>query len=112
MQPPQIRFKPAQLKDSGSYTQPARDGKYDLVIFDRCGPEREEDLPRSNTFFVGYPPPPWHFGGADDGFRVHPVQFPPVRGWSDVDLAVPPLHQAGRRLTSVLRGGASRRRRR
>jgi hypothetical protein len=78
-------IKPAQLKDSGSYTQPARDGKYDLVIFDRCGPDREEDLPRSNTFFVGYPPPPWHFGGADDGFRVQPVQFPPIRGWSDVD---------------------------
>jgi hypothetical protein len=76
---------PAQLKDSKSYTGPARDGKYDLIVFDRCGPEREEDLPRSNTFFVGYPPPPWHIGGADDGHRVQPVQFPPVRGWSDVD---------------------------
>lgn len=80
-----VTISPAQLKDSKSYTDPARDGKYDLIVFDRCGPEREEDLPRSNTFFVGYPPPPWHIGGADDGHRVQPVQYPPVRGWSDVD---------------------------
>ena len=76
---------PAQMKDSKSYTEPARDGKFDLVIFDRCGPEHEEDMPRSNTMFVGYPPPKWHIGGADDGFRVTPVQFPAVRGWVDAD---------------------------
>jgi hypothetical protein len=76
---------PKELSDSKAYIEPAHDGKYDLVIFDRCGPAREEDLPRSNTFFIGYPPPPWHIGGADDGNRVEPVQFPQVRGWSDAD---------------------------
>src|SRR5262245_34185246 len=78
-------ISPAQLKDSKNYIEPARDGKFDLVIFDRCTPGRDEDMPRSNTVFVGAPPPPWHQGGADDGYRVAPVQFPPIRGWSDVD---------------------------
>jgi hypothetical protein len=78
-------IKPAQMKESKSYVEPARDGKYDLVIFDRCGPEGEEDMPRSNTMFIGHPPPPWHFGGEDDGRRVQTVQFPHVRGWVDAD---------------------------
>ena len=25
-------------------------------------------MPRSNTLFVGHPPPPWHLGGDDDGY--------------------------------------------
>jgi hypothetical protein len=78
-------IRPPQLKESKSYIEPARDGKYDLVMFDRCGPETEEDMPRSNTMFIGYPPPPWHIGGADDGRRVEPVAFPHVRGWVDAD---------------------------
>jgi von Willebrand factor type A domain/Aerotolerance regulator N-terminal len=77
-------INPSQLKEF-SYLGPARDGKYDLVIFDRCTPGRDEDMPRANTCFVGAPPPPWHQGGADDGFRVETIQYPAVRGWSDVD---------------------------
>src|SRR5262245_14544563 len=80
-----VTITPDQLKDSKSYLEPARDGKYDLVIFDRCTPGRDEDMPRSNTCFIGAPPPPWHQGGADDGFRVETIQFPAIRGWSDVD---------------------------
>ena len=41
---------------------PARGGKFDLVIFDRCAPEKAEQLPKANTFFVGHPPPPWKPG--------------------------------------------------
>ncbi len=80
-----VFIKPAQLKESKSYIEPARDGKYDLVIFDRCGPASVDDMPRSNTMFVGYPPPPWHMGGEDDGNRVQTVQFPQIRGWADTD---------------------------
>lgn len=80
-----VTISPAQLKDSKSYLDPAHDGKFDLVVFDRCTPGREEEMPRANTLFVGSPPPPWHLGGADDGYRVEPVQFPHIRGWTDVD---------------------------
>jgi hypothetical protein len=52
------RMAPDELaKDS--YRGPARNGVYDLVVFDRCAPAREQDLPESNTFFIGVPPPPW-----------------------------------------------------
>jgi von Willebrand factor type A domain/Aerotolerance regulator N-terminal len=78
-------IRPAELKDSKAYLDPVRDGKYDLVVFDRCGPGREEDMPRANTLFIGHPPPPWHLGGEPDGYRVEPVQFPQVRGWTDAD---------------------------
>jgi hypothetical protein len=80
-----VKITPKELTDSAQYIEPAHDGKYDLVVFDRCGPAKEDDLPRSNTFFIGYPPPPWHVGGVDDGNRVETVQYPQVRGWSDSD---------------------------
>jgi hypothetical protein len=80
-----VFIQPSQLKESKSYIEPARDGKYDLVIFDRCGPETVDDMPRSNTMFIGHPPPPWHIGGPDDDYRVQTVQFPPIRGWADTD---------------------------
>jgi hypothetical protein len=78
-------IKPSQLKESKPYIEPARDGKYDLVIFDRCGPETADDMPKSNTMFIGFPPPPWHIGGEDDGHRVQTVQYPQIRGWADTD---------------------------
>jgi von Willebrand factor type A domain/Aerotolerance regulator N-terminal len=34
-------------------------GECDLVIFDRCAPETEADMPQANTFFIDRPPPPW-----------------------------------------------------
>ena len=76
-------LKPEQLKDRTAYLDPARAGEFDLIVFDRCAPATEEEMPRANTMFVGYPPPPWHFDGKDDGYRVEPVRFPAVRGWSD-----------------------------
>ena len=44
------------------YRKPARAGDLDLVIFDRCAPETEDDLPRANTFWIDRPPPPWQRG--------------------------------------------------
>jgi hypothetical protein len=58
-----------------AYLKPARNGTYDLVIFDRCAPTAEQDMPRSNTFFIGRPPPPWKFDLVDK------LQNPHVTGW-------------------------------
>ncbi|HVK11692.1 MAG TPA: VWA domain-containing protein [Gemmataceae bacterium] len=80
-----VTIAPADLKKSKEYVEPAREGKYDLVIFDRCGPATEDDMPRSNTVFVGHPPPPWHLGGDADDRQVTTVQFPPIKGWTDAD---------------------------
>jgi hypothetical protein len=52
-------LKPSELKDEAKYIQPASDGAFDLVIFDRCAPEDEKLLPAGNTFFIGDVPPPW-----------------------------------------------------
>jgi hypothetical protein len=54
-------LEPAELtKDA--YLNAARSGQYDLVIFDRCAPEKEEDMPAANTTFIDRPPPPWERG--------------------------------------------------
>jgi hypothetical protein len=65
-----------RLADRAAYLDPARDGKYDLVIFDRCGPATEDELPRGNTLFVGHPPPPLKWAEGP------PVKNPRVVGWS------------------------------
>ncbi len=61
--------------DPKSYAVPAKEGRYDLVIFDRCGPSTEEAMPASNTFFIGHPPP------AYEG-KVKPITGVLVRGWA------------------------------
>jgi hypothetical protein len=58
-----------------AYRKPALNGEYDLVIFDRCGPEKEEEMPRANTFFIGHPPPPWKKAALET------VTNPQIRGW-------------------------------
>jgi hypothetical protein len=68
------RLAPADL-GTEAYLKPAREGAYDLIIFDRCGPAREEDMPRANTFFMGRPPPPWAWAPEDK------VEYPHIRGW-------------------------------
>jgi hypothetical protein len=42
-----------------AYRKHARSGDMDLVIFDRCAPATEADLPLANTFFIDAVPPPW-----------------------------------------------------
>src|SRR5438132_1075920 len=71
-----------------AYQKDARNGAYDLVIFDRCGPADEKDMPRSNTFFIGYPPPPGSFSGPpkksapDAGTKtVEKITAPRITGW-------------------------------
>ena len=75
------RYPPDRIADKKVYDK-AREGEYDLVIFDRCGPATEDDLPRANTFFIGYPPPPFKLrGAADDRLVVKPERGPRVTGW-------------------------------
>lgn len=75
-------FTYAKPEDWPQYLGPARDGKYDLVIFDRFGPKTEDEMPTANTLFVGYPPPPYTPLGqpaADDKFAVSEVKGPRVQ---------------------------------
>ncbi|HEV3142248.1 MAG TPA: VWA domain-containing protein [Gemmataceae bacterium] len=57
------------------YLDPTRNGAFDLVIFDGCGPENEEEMPRANTFFIGHPPPPYKL---DPNKKVEKLF---VKGW-------------------------------
>jgi von Willebrand factor type A domain/Aerotolerance regulator N-terminal len=79
------RLSPDQL-DKDTYLKPALKGEYDLVIFDRCGPRKVEDLPQANTFFIGYPPPPWEpvAGKEPEPPYVRPTEKlanPHIKGW-------------------------------
>ncbi len=47
-----------------AYVKRARSGEFDLVIFDRCHPADESELPQSNTMFIDDVPPPWQRGQA------------------------------------------------
>jgi hypothetical protein len=51
-------LEPTALKDSHKYLNPAREGAWDLVVFDRCAPETEEEMPAANTWFIDEVPPP------------------------------------------------------
>jgi hypothetical protein len=53
----------ADLAKDDKYRGPARNGEYDLIVFDRCAPEKEEDMPLANTFFIADVPPPWKRAG-------------------------------------------------
>jgi hypothetical protein len=75
------RYTPDRIADKKVYDK-AREGEYDLVIFDRCAPPTEDDMPRGNTFFIGHPPPPFKLkGSADDKLVVKPERSPRVTGW-------------------------------
>jgi hypothetical protein len=55
---------PDELKNDKLYRQPTREGAFDLVIFDRCSPEKgpkdkeDANMPLANTFFIDAVPPP------------------------------------------------------
>jgi hypothetical protein len=66
---------PEDLSSGEKYRKPARAGSFDLVIFDRCAPEKEEDLPLANTFFIGDVPPPWQKD------KLPKLKNPHVKGW-------------------------------
>jgi hypothetical protein len=67
-------LSPADLKDDGKYRKPALNGEYDLVIFDRCAPAKQEDLPLANTYFIDSVPPPWKRS------EMPPMENPDIRG--------------------------------
>ncbi len=66
------RLAPGELA-TDAYRKHARGGDVDFVIFDRCAPADEADLPLANTYFVGDVPPPWRRGQST--FRP-PVVIP------------------------------------
>jgi hypothetical protein len=68
------RLAPEDLSKD-SYRRPARNGDYDLVVFDRCAPANEEDMPRGDTFFIGQPPPPWSLN------KLEKISNPQIKGW-------------------------------
>jgi len=68
---------PVNLKDMQKYLQPAREGAWDLVIFDRCTVEKEDDLPAANTWFIDELPPPWKKD------KMPKLAAPPVKGWAE-----------------------------
>ncbi len=71
-----IKFiTPAELKEDAVYRKPALEGEFDLVIFDRCSPDREEDLPQANTFFIDAIRPPWKRA------EMKPLENPHIKGW-------------------------------
>ncbi len=72
-------LKPADMADPKDYAIPVRDGKYDLVIFDRCGPANADQMPNANTLFIGYAPPPYSMN-KDDPLGVTPVKHPTLKG--------------------------------
>ena len=84
-------LSPDALSDSQKYVQPARDGAWDLVIFDRCAPGNVEDLPAANTWFIDNVPPPWKRADIvkDDANVLH---NPPIRGWDDKSPLMRDLH--------------------
>lgn len=53
---------PAKEVTADSYRKIAASGEVDLVVFDRCAPADEADLPQANTVFIDRPPPPWQRG--------------------------------------------------
>jgi hypothetical protein len=70
-----VTYLPPTDLGKDAYRKAARNGDYDLVIFDRCGPDKEEDMPRANTFFIGYPPPQWKLDSLEK------LSTPAVKGW-------------------------------
>jgi hypothetical protein len=70
------RLSPKALGDN-DYLRPASEGAFDLVVFDRCAPRNEDEMPRSNTFFIGALPPPWKQA------EVKIERTPFIKGWNN-----------------------------
>ncbi len=66
-------LKPAELTDDDKYGSRARKGEFDLVIFDGKGPEKVDDMPAANTWFIDCLPPPWR--KAD----MPRTSYPPIK---------------------------------
>lgn len=69
------RLSAADLADGPKFRDPASEGRFDLVFFDRCAPAAGEDVPRANTLYLGSRPP----GLSAD---ATPIKNPRVVGWA------------------------------
>ena len=77
----EVQFHEPAWLTSDEYHALALAGGFDLVVFDRCRPEKPEDMPRSNTWFIGAAPPleDWSLGelapapSIIDTDRSHPL---------------------------------------
>lgn len=80
-----VKLTKDELVDSSKYLGPAQKGQFDLVVFDRCAPEREDQMPQANTIFIGRAPPPWRpLGQAQpEGRSVERVDQPAIKGWTN-----------------------------
>jgi hypothetical protein len=78
---------PDDLTSAEKYLKPARSGTYDLVVFDRCAPAKEEDLPVANTFFIDA-------AAAVQEGRAAQDHGPSIKGW-------PSRHPMMRYLTAL-----------
>lgn len=70
-----VTYIDANALTTDGYRRPALDGMYDLIIFDRCAPADEREMPRSNTLFIGRPPPPWKRES------LQTIDGPQITGW-------------------------------
>lgn len=59
------RLAPTDFVKNPLYQEAVNSNRFDLVVFDRVQPERLEDMPEANTFFVGAAPP-WPGGQWKD----------------------------------------------
>jgi hypothetical protein len=57
-----VQRLPVTALETDEYHRHARSGDVDLVLFDRCVPAAEADMPQANTLFIDRPPPPWQRG--------------------------------------------------
>jgi hypothetical protein len=85
-----VRYlQPADLGDEAKYRRPARQGEFDLVVFDRCAPDCEAAMPLAATFFIGDVPPPWKRGNMpplkDTRIRNPGGRHPLLRHLSGLD---------------------------
>lgn len=52
-----VAIRPPDYLESPEYKTAAAGGLFDLVVFDRCAPRTPEEMPQSNTLFIGTLPP-------------------------------------------------------
>ena len=89
-----VTFEPPQHLQSKEYTEAASLGAYDLMIFDRCAPEK---MPESNTLFIGAVPP-------DESWSLGEKQFPTTI--IDTLSTHPMLNAVSMATVTIVEGGA------
>jgi hypothetical protein len=83
-------IKTEDMSNDEKYGDRVRKGQFDLVIFDRKGPDRKEEMPPANTWFIDCLPPPWSKADAPrvKNPAVSMNRHPLMRGLSGLDEIV------------------------